>query len=133
MKSRLRVAAVMMLLTGGYVAATDFKVGDCAVVLPSAKALPSPRGDFFIGELGQVTQFMLWGEPQSLRVAKRKLAVILHFQREPKDWEGVGEGFEEKHLRLVNCPKNFTLSPYGFDPQVLVDALKIIEKLQQLP
>lgn len=97
------------IAVGTYALAGDFKVGQCAVVKESARSIDSPRGDFFIGKIGKVTEFVVWEPSASLK--QTRLAVVLHFQVEPKDWEGYGQGFLPKDLRPAPCPAGFSLKP----------------------
>lgn len=117
---------IVMVMAAGALAG-DFKVGQCAMVKPSARSLESPRGDFFIGGIGQVTEFIVWENSTSLN--KTRVAVVLHFPVEPKDWEGFGQGFLPKDIRAIPCPYGFSLKPYGFDPKVILGGLELLNKI----
>lgn len=118
---------LLMVLIAGSAVARDFKVGQCALVKASAHSLESPRGDFFIGKVGKVTEFVVWEAVSSLN--KTRIAVVLHFPVEPKGWEGFGQGFLPKDIRSAPCPPGFLVKPYGFDPKVILDGLELLNKI----
>lgn len=113
-------------------AETNFHIGQCAIVKPNR--YPSPRGDFFVGKVGQVTEFLTDHDAVDLRSSRKNLSAILHFMEEPADWKGFGQGYLPSMLQSVPCPKGFKLAPYGFDLQPVVDRLEklndLLEKLK---
>lgn len=124
MRMWLLLAALGMV---GLANGADFKVGDCSVVRPNS--LPEPRGGFLVGKIGKVTDFMVWDKPASLKEARKTLGVTLHFMDEPADMIGWGQVYRPEQIRRVKCPKDFTLKPYGFELQPLLDVAEKVLKL----